>query len=80
MQAAKDCANLSRRTYTSFKNKINHIISEKRSKLISEYKLNIFKNKMNKFIEIKRNSLGYYVDPLEKIKFTLTKVFQILKN
>ena len=28
MQAAKDSANLSRRTYTTFKNKLNHIIFE----------------------------------------------------
>ena len=34
MQAAKDSANLSRRTYTTFKNKLNHIIFEKRSKLL----------------------------------------------
>ena len=78
MQAAKDSANLSRRTYTTFKNKLNHIIFEKRSKLISEYKLNIFKIKMNKFYQLKRNSLGYFVDSFDKIKFTLTKIFIVL--
>ena len=80
MQAAKDSANLSRRTYTTFKNKLNHIIFEKRSKLISEYKLNIFKIKMNKFYQLKRNSLGYFVDSFDKIKFTLTKIFNSLRN
>ena len=49
MQAAKDSANLSRRTYTIFKNKLNHIIFEKRSKLLSENKLNTFEIKIKKF-------------------------------
>ena len=80
MQAAKDSANLSRRTYTIFKNKLNHIIFEKRSKLLSENKLNTFKIKMNKFYQLKKNSLGYFVDSFEKIKFTLTKILQSLSN
>lgn len=77
-QTAKDKANLSDKTYSAFRKRINK--SNDKFKLLSINKLNIFKKKLNQFFKIEQNILGCYVDAFDKIKFTLKKVYERLLN
>ena len=44
------------------------------------YKINSFKSKMNKFYTILQNSMGYYVEPIEKLTYVLTKIYSKLEK
>ena len=72
IQEAKDKANMSEKNYIRFRkacSKINNL------KFPSLFKLNEFKFKLNKFFTIIKNEFGFYVEPEEKIKWILNKVY-----
>ena len=43
-------------------------------------KLNIFKKKLNQFFKIEKNNWGCYIDAYEKLKFTITKIYQQMND
>ena len=47
-------------------------------KLPALWKLNSFKKKMDQFFTVLQNSMGYYVEPIEKITYVLTEVYNKL--
>ncbi len=63
----KDSAHLSLRNYDKI---------SKATDLPSNYILDKTKNDMNMVFDIQDNSLGYYNDPIEKIKFVLNKYIE----
>ena len=76
-QRAKDRNNLSDRVYSRFTADMNTI---SKNKLPTLYRINTFKQKMNKFYTIHRNIFGFFVEPIEKIRFVLSKVFEKLHS
>ena len=73
-QKAKDEISMSEKKYISFRNNMKKL----RANLPSLYKMNSFKTKMNKFYTILQNSMGYYVEPIEKLTYVLTKIYSKL--
>ncbi len=63
----KDSAHLSLRNYDKI---------SKETDLPSNYILNKSKNDMNLIFDIQNNSLRYYNDPIEKIKFVVKKYIE----
>ena len=72
IQEAKDRANMSEKNYIRFRKTCSKINS---FKLPSLFKLNEFKFRLNKFFTIIKNEFGFYVEPDEKIKWILNKLY-----
>lgn len=66
---AKDLANLSDRNYHLFRATLNLPIS-------NLHQVKLFKKELNSLFTIKSNSLGVYLEPIEKIRFVIRKFIE----
>ena len=73
-QEATDTANMSERKY----NKFRKIVNKLGGRMASMYSKNLLKSQMDDFYTILPNSLGFYVKPIEKVNYVLTKIYQKL--
>ena len=72
IQEAKDRSNMSEKNYIRFRNACSKI---KDFKMPALFRLNELKFKLNNFFSINKNEFGYFVEPEEKIKWLLEKIY-----